>query len=46
VLNLGFPIRALINLFILSLSLSGAAYLLIELIPAAIDRLQWSLMAS
>jgi flagellar biosynthesis protein FliR len=44
VLNLGFPIRALINIFLLSLSLSGAAYLLMELIPAAIERLLLSLV--
>lgn len=44
VLNLGFPIRALINIFLLSLSLSGAAYLLIELIPAVVERLRLSLV--
>lgn len=45
VLNLGFPIRAMINIFLLSLSLSGAAYLLMELIPAAIERLRLSLVS-
>jgi flagellar biosynthetic protein FliR len=45
VLNLGFPIRAIMNVFILSLSLSGAAYLLMELLPAAIERLRLSLLA-
>ncbi len=45
VLNLGFPIRAIINTLILSLSLSGAAYLLMELIPAVIERLQFSMLA-
>ncbi len=44
VLNLGFPIRAMINIFLLSLSLSGAAYLLMELIPATIERLRLSLV--
>lgn len=44
VLNLGFPIRAMLNLFLLSLSLSGTAYLLMELIPAAIERLRLSLV--
>ena len=43
VLNLGFPIRAMINILLLSLSLSGAAYLLMHLIPAVIERLRWSL---
>ncbi len=44
VLNLGFPIRALINIFILSLSLSGTAHLLINLLPVVIERLELALV--
>lgn len=40
VLNLGFPVRAIINICVLSLSLTGVAYLLVELIPVAIDHLK------
>lgn len=44
VLSLGFPIRALLNILILALSLSGTAYLIIDLIPAVIERLQFVLI--
>lgn len=44
VLNLGFPVRAIINICVLSLSLTGTAYLLIELIPAAIQHIKFVLL--
>lgn len=44
VLNLGFPVRAIINICVLSLSLAGTAYLLIELIPVAIQQLKFQLL--
>lgn len=44
VLNLGFPVRAIINICILSLSLTGTAYLLIELIPVTIQQLKFQLL--
>lgn len=44
VLVVGFPVRAIINLLILTVTLSGMARVVIDLIPNVIDRLQHALM--
>jgi len=40
VLVVGFPIRAMINLFVLALTLSGAAKIFIDAVPQVIDQLR------
>ena len=40
VLVVGFPIRALANMLILLLTLSGAARLVVDLVPAVIDNMR------
>ncbi|MGE3180931.1 MAG: flagellar biosynthetic protein FliR, partial [Phycisphaerae bacterium] len=39
VLVVGFPVRAIINLLILAVTLSGAAELIIDIVPGVIDRM-------
>lgn len=43
VLVIGFPVRAVINLLILAITLSGAAEVVIDVVPTAIDRLYHAL---
>ena len=44
VLVIGFPVRAMINLLILTATLSGTARVVIDLVPNAIERLSTALM--
>lgn len=39
VLVVGFPVRAVINLLVLAVTLSGAAQLVIDIVPGVIDRM-------
>ncbi|MEX0703461.1 MAG: flagellar biosynthetic protein FliR [Planctomycetales bacterium] len=43
VLVIGFPVRAMVNLGVLALSLSGAARIVVDAIPTAIDALREAL---
>ncbi|MBW3542680.1 MAG: flagellar biosynthetic protein FliR [Planctomycetes bacterium] len=43
VLVIGFPVRAMVNLLVLGLTLSGAARTAVDLVPLAIDRLRSAL---
>lgn len=44
VLVIGFPVRAMINLLVLALTLSGTAGVVIDLVPDVIDRLRQAVM--
>jgi len=46
VLVLGFPIRALVSMVILTVTLSGAADAIVEIFPDVLDALSYSLIAS